>query len=594
MGIVSNLPFELNLIQHFPVLKVQNASLFCHNRHDAWQQDVMTLEAEENDELQLYFYSKDRKARLYIELLDTVPNESGRIHKDEQGHSYCNVSKDKLILYKTSEEYDTLRVGRFLISVFCNDSWYYGIFQIAPKPMSMEEWTIMRDDLETEMKGLALDITKKRTNFGKHYNEEMFTGILHDFLIIQKYSKKVLMALSDISHNPRSEIKTVYENVKISNCANYRMDAQTMKRYAMTAGAEPVVKVPVKTIEYDIQDNRLLKKIVLLYEKKIKQFITLVEDMEKEAAEQKYFQEEWQLNLITFKETAIKLQKLTAILKAQEWYGHIGNLMDAYIPHSFILDARYNILYQMYQELKKKGVHEELNPAVTYTWKKSSSLYEIWCYFKICHLLQEKYSFVESNWSAWTADGRIKPELCEDTRMTFENDKLRLEIIYDRLLPLSKFTTTVEKPLYIAKHHSESKTHNRPDIMLHVFSKEENYYLGSVLLECKYRKLFSFWYDNTSRSSRGQLETYYNNARSIHLLNGLGDVLQMHPVTKVIALTPDENGEGIWHWDFNIAVKTFKASKTKEWETSLKNELFGEIARIEERYIKVEGLLSGL
>ena len=48
--------------------------------------------------------------------------------------------------------------------------------------------------------------------------------------------------------------------------------------------------------------------------------------------------------LLEFRETAEKLKKVTAILKAQEWFGKVGKLSGPYIPHSFILDTRYNTI----------------------------------------------------------------------------------------------------------------------------------------------------------------------------------------------------------------------------------------------------------
>lgn len=137
--------------------------------------------------------------------------------------------------------------------------------------------------------------------------------------------------------------------------------------------------------------------------------------------------------------------------------------------------------------------------------------------------------------------------------------------------------------MYIAKHHSEYRNHNRPDILINVYDSEFDMYLGSIIVECKYRKLYSFWNENSKRSSRGQLEAYYNNARSAELFDGLGDKLNIRPVNKVIVLSPDELAGGKEQKDFNIETKTFKASKDSVFDKNLKKAIVSEINNISER-----------
>ena len=51
----------------------------------------------------------------------------------------------------------------------------------------------------------------------------------------------------------------------------------------------------------------------------------------------------------------------------------------------------YNTLYQMYLELKRDTFKIGFDPEFSYTWKRSSYLYEMWCYFKFIHLLASEY-----------------------------------------------------------------------------------------------------------------------------------------------------------------------------------------------------------
>lgn len=289
--------------------------------------------------------------------------------------------------------------------------------------------------------------------------------------------------------------------------------------------------------------------------------------------------------LLEFRETAEKLKKVTAILKAQEWFGKVGKLSGPYIPHSFILDTRYNTIYQMHMELKQNEVQIHLNPEFDYTWKRSSYLYEMWCFFKVCHFCFEKLDLEYSDWNFDLKGEVFFPFLKEGTMVRFSNPVIRVDVVYDQCLPLEKEATDINHPLYIAKQHGNHRNHNRPDIVLNVYDNERNVYLGSIILECKYRKLHSFWSEDSTRSSRGQLEAYYNNARSSHLLAGLGESFNIRPISKVLALSPDDRADGLEQEDFGIEIKTFKPTEDGR-EEHINQWIFEEIVNLEKRYDK--------
>lgn len=580
MDIVSDLPFKLQLIKRFPAMTVQNATVFYLNEHQMWCQNLATLSAEENDEIEILFESEDEEARLYLEALDIMPLDDGNVKEDESGEIYRVPSEKAFVLYKSNADYDALRVDVFKISVYCKNEWYYGTFKILPKPMSGQEWIMMKEDLEAEIKGLAQDIVRRNTGIGRFKEGDIPPKLLYDFLVIRKYSKNVLNALVDIAENPRYEIITQYENVPSNrNCV---FDAETVKHYVMKSGSEPTFKVPAKVTCYDIQDNRLIKMIVLEYEKRIQRFLDLLDAMDKYSTtfnsgaslQYKYI---WRESITEFRETALKLKKMTSILKSKDWYFEVSDLSQPYIPHSFILDTRYNTLYQMYLALKKEEIQVELDPEFSYTWKRSSYLYEMWSYFKVCHILALKFNVANTDWNFIFSDKVLFPFLEAGTEIAFEDEEVRIQVIFDNPLPTNKVETSETHPLFIARHHDSFRTHNRPDIVINVYDKRTTWYLGTIILECKYRKLNSFWSDNSMRSSRGQLEAYYNNARSRYLYGTLGEILKSNPVKKVIVLTPDIYGEGKEQRDFNILVKGFKPSETDNMINSLQEELLSEI-----------------
>lgn len=192
----------------------------------------------------------------------------------------------------------------------------------------------------------------------------------------------------------------------------------------------------------------------------------------------------------------------------------------------------------------------------------------------VIHLLASEYEMDIAGWNSIFTGKILFPFLDAGTVMEFNNGEIYLKVVFDNPLVFhSQKTDKDNNPLYIAKTQEYSKMHNRPDILIHVYNMSSGWYLGSIVLECKYRKINSFWNENSQRSSIGQLQACYNNTRSEYLFGGKGTRLNIRPVKKVIVLTPDIHGDGKSQADFNILIKGFKPTDTEEWSSSLTEEL---------------------
>lgn len=582
MAIVSNLPFKLQVIRKFPIETHQEGLLFFDDEKEIWKKEVITLSIEENDEIEILFDSEDDNAKLYLEALDIVPLDDHKIAYDSEGRIYRMPSSESFILYKANSGYDALCVDTFQISVYCNEAWYYGTLQVLPKPMNMNEWTMMKDDLEKEMVGLAQDIVRRNIGLGNQKYGNLPPKVLYDFIVMRKYSQSLLVALLDIAENPRCEIVTEYK--KVGNNKNCRLDEESIRRYATRAGSEATYKVPVKVINYDIQDNRILKNIIIDYDNRLNIFLELLVELRDyannfDSGRTIQYKNEWEKSISEFKNVAKKLKKMTSLLKTQEWYLKVRKISRPYIPHSFIMDTRYNTLYQMYLELKRETFKVEFDPEFSYTWKRSSYLYEMWCYFKIIHLLSKQYEMNEPDWARVFSGKILFPFLNVGTSIEFKSENVKLEVVFDKPLVFENKKTDISSPLYVAKTQEYSKMHNRPDILIYVYDIKNGWYLGSIVLECKYRKIYSIE-ANGQRGSIGQLQAYYNNTRSEHLFGGWGKRLNMRPVRKVIVLTPDIKGDGKSQDDFSILFKSFKPADDEEWNKSLMDEVNSNIEEL--------------
>lgn len=575
MAIASSLPFKLHVIKKFPKETYQEGVLFFDNEKEIWEKEIVTLSIEENDEIDVLFESEDENAKLYLKALDIVPIDDRKITYDSEGNIYRQPSSEPFVLYRSNKKFDALCVDQFQISIYCYENWYYGTLQVLPKPMNSSEWTMMKDDLEKEMVGLAQDIVRRNIGLGNQKYGDIPPRILYDFIVIRKYARSVLPALMDIVENPRCEIVTQYKNV--GNNKNCRLDEESIRRYVTRAGSEATYKVPIKVINYDIQDNRILKNIIIDYENRLNHFLKLLVELRAYTSNFDFektvqYKNEWKRSILEFESVAQRLKKMTSLIKTQEWYFDIEKVSRPYIPHSFIMDARYNTLYQMYLELKREDFKVEFDPEFSYTWKRSSYLYEMWCYLKLVHLLSKKYEMNELDWTSVFSGKILFPFLNTGTSIELKNEDIKLEVVFDKPLVFEKTKTDIYSPLYVAKTQEYSKIHNRPDILIYVYDAKNGWYLGSIVLECKYRKLDSIESDN-QRGSIGQLQAYYNNTRSEYLFGGWGKKFNMRPVKKVIVLTPDVKGNGKSHDDFSILFKSFKPADTEEWNESLMHEV---------------------
>lgn len=544
---------------------------------------------KENDEMDLYFNSTDKEARLYLDALECCPS-SNRIMVDDEGFVYCTPGEEVIKLYRSDSSYDALRVDVLQISVICGLNSYFSFLKIAPKQLSLEEWKIMRDDLEIEIQGLAQDIVRRNIGLGDEAKGLLPPDDLYAFLIINKNAHAIMSALLDIKDKPKYKLKKRYEEVDESK--NREIDTETVKKYLQRGALNHTLFVPRRDIVYDIQENRLLKKIIKAYDEKLAHFIDvicstlnyrkqrLIRYPKHSLYDEKYIQ-----GLESYLATAEKLKKITNIIKSAEWFQTVKNPEDMFIPHSFAVDSRYGSLYRMYSEMNKRNFSVQLDPQYSYSWKKSSSLYEMWCYICICRSFLQEYTEVGLRVQDIFMKDHLFPFLKSGTKILLENEDSAVEIIYDSVLPKkSEQVKLYGHPLYITGKHT------RPDICINMYSKKSGWYVGSFIIECKYRSLKAFWYGNTW-SSREQIKAYHNDSKSPLFFNGFLDLFtSSRPVLHVFTFTPDIFDEREYS-DDQVTLLTFRPTRDRDIVEKVCERLIDEVSNAvklaDQFYIKI-------
>ncbi|MCH1978758.1 DUF2357 domain-containing protein [Lawsonibacter sp. OA9] len=551
------------------------------------EEDCATI--KENDEMDLYFNSTDKEARLYLDALECCPS-SNRIMVDDEGFVYCTPGEEVIKLYRSDSSYDALRVDVLQISVMCGLNSYFSFLKIAPKQLSLEEWKIMRDDLETEIQGLAQDIVRRNIGLGDEVKGLLPPDDLYAFLIINKNAHAIMSALLDIKDKPKYKLKKRYEEVDESK--NREIDTETVKKYLQRGALNHTLLVPRRDIVYDIQENRLLKKIVKAYDEKLAHFIDVIystlnyrKQRLTRYPKHSLYDEKYIQGLESYLATAEKLKKITNIIKSAEWFQTVKNPEDMFIPHSFAVDSRYGSLYRMYLEMNKRNFSVQLDPQYSYSWKKSSSLYEMWCYICICRSFLQQYTEVGLRVQDIFMKDHLFPFLKSGTKILLENKDSAVEIIYDSVLPKkSEQVKLYGHPLYITGKHT------RPDICINMYSKKSGWYVGSFIIECKYRSLKAFWYGNTW-SSREQIKAYHNDSKSPLFFNGFLDLFtSSRPVLHVFTFTPDIFDEREYS-DDQVTLLTFRPTRDRDIVEKVCERLIDEVSNAvklaDQFYIKI-------
>lgn len=551
------------------------------------EEDCATI--KENDEMDLYFNSTDKEARLYLDALECCPS-SNRIMVDDEGFVYCTPGEEVIKLYRSDSSYDALRVDVLQISVICGLNSYFSFLKIAPKQLSLEEWKIMRNDLETEIQGLAQDIVRRNIGLGDEAKGLLPPDDLYAFLIINKNAHAIMSALLDIKDKPKYKLKKRYEEVDESK--NREIDTETVKKYLQRGALNHTLFVPRRDIVYDIQENRLLKKIIKAYDEKLAHFIDVIystlnyrKQRLTRYPKHSLYDEKYIQGLESYLATAEKLKKITNIIKSAEWFQTVKNPEDMFIPHSFAVDARYGSLYRMYLEMNKRNFSVQLDPQYSYSWKKSSSLYEMWCYICICRSFLQQYTEVGLKAQDIFMKDHLFPFLKSGTKILLENEDSAVAIIYDSVLPKkSEQVKLYGHPLYITGKHT------RPDICINMYSKKSGWYVGSFIIECKYRSLKAFWYGNTW-SSREQIKAYHNDSKSPLFFNGFFDLFtSSRPVRHVFTFTPDIFDEREYS-DDQVTLLTFRPTRDRDIVEKVCERLIDEVSNAvtlaDEFYTKV-------
>ena len=547
MAIVSDLPFVLEFQKDYTTIEpvVIPCALFYDDKAEALSSKVPTVVIQENDPISISFHAEE-EARLYLDALDIIPAEFG-CELDKDGRIYYAASPERLPLYRLgNDEFDELRVDNFLLEVHVENKIFYGWLQIQPKQLYQNEWEIMVEDLEHVATGLAQDIVQRNIGFGEFSSIAIPPEQLRQFLILQKRAPRLLSALYDIANNPRFAITTNY--VRVERTKDVVMDNNSIRQELRKPNQGRFILAPQKSLNYNTQENRYLKKLINFCIKRIEEFSSTIENLlskDNLITNSPYHSTQYKLiynrNLNQYYETSKKLIKMMNIISQKEWYQSVSNFSNGRGSHAFALDPCFSFVEKVYRELLDDAFSVQIDPSYSFSWKKSSQLYEVWCFLTICRWFEKHYISNENAIISQSTNRMLFPALTSGKQVVYFSEEVKLVLSYDRIVPGSANECSMYiDPFYYDYSDTDRNIHNRPDIRIDIYYIPEDIYIGSIVVECKYRKIRNF-YKNCTYNSKEQLDDYYGESKTQLYFDRLSMSHDIRPVKKVFAVTPDNS-----------------------------------------------------
>ena len=514
---------------------------FAESYSEMTQKDCTIARIREFDELGFLFDSDDPDARLYMDGFDQL--DAYKVQSDEDGLYYVNAAIDKQMLYDPSvDRVYPFRVGQYGVRIKLGGRQFYALIRVIPSHLSEDEWEIMRDEVEGELRGLAADVIFRNAGFDP-VTGQMSLKLLYQFFVLQKHYHAVRGALLDIKDRPNYIVRKEYRREPSEK--ETRTDAVTIRDYLRGAKTRSGMLVPENIVSYDLPENRWVKEILRDYSVRLNEFRDALEGTIRiyrdRLAEYNTYRDTIRVRAVAtaiehfmeYSDMAAQLLKVNAILRFQDWFQTVKPLTNREIPHALTRDPRYSVLYRMYRELHYDTIRLRYGDFYTYGWASTDRMYEMWCYFRLARILtSEAGGFVIKEWISEKIDREILvPELRSGSYVVFEKDDVRIRMYYDAVVSERSVDTSIENPVFTRS------THKRPDGRLDIYVKGE--YRKSIVFDCKYRRLRNFYQKANKQSSFSQLLSYKNDFSSPYILkNENFSIRLLRPVSWVWVFYP--------------------------------------------------------
>ncbi|ACK60419.1 TPA: DUF2357 domain-containing protein [Bacillus cereus] len=551
--------------------KIKELTNFVTNKNDLCQiNEQSMLEITENIDMEIRFDCDDFNARFYMDGLDIL---SIRLLEVDEGENvYFPPSPEYVTIYKNVDdnyralqqqsvpnriEYYPLIPGYYRIKVMYQNQAYYSVVKVVPKQITVEQWEVMKKEVQDTLEGLAQDLIRKNVSIEKDDSDIIPMDMLRKIYVLKSEYQKLINSILVIREQPRLKISKKYSLVSVGK--NSFVDAQSIRYRAKHPESMNEIYTPSYYENHNIIENQWIVYIMNFIVKEMKNAAIFIDKyimkLTNELKEEKRFIHENNQIRVETKEksleelrgyikfvTKIKIECKALLL--EEWAQPISTKKPMRIPHVLNLDVRYKRIFKVYRMLNDKEFSIKQDSKYDFYWKRTDKLYEIWGFIKFMKALQSnKLGFKVV--SGWIYDEKYKekniniPFLESSTTIVYEKDDIKLHLVYDEEISTKETRTTRAKPLYV------NSKYNRPDTRIDVYKKNE--YVGSLIVDFKYRPRRNVWKSNAVNASyqnrtMQQLISYRQSIQSNYIFENSKSKNFRHrilPVQEVWAVYPN-------------------------------------------------------
>lgn len=505
-----------------------------------WDDRIHTYaEIRENLDLELVFTCGEDSARCTMDGFDILHDDH---MKREDGDPYMHPGTLVLFRHGDAKSYYPYIPGIYRIMVTVGSQRFYSFVKVQSNRLTEGQLDTMREEVESLLKGLALDLVRKNRipqGIDMTFDASLFT----QFKCLDESFHLISAVVADLSRRFRSSIKKEYILQPVEQ-PSY-MDSVSIGYRLRHPESTNERMVRKNRIQYDLPENRQLKRIVEKWNVLLGEFILqvdrMLESFDSPAHYSSYttgqrrhsLSREWN----GYRKQAEKIRSTLTQLRLCPWYAEINHAAPASVPANMFMDERYHAIYRIDRRLSLDRTNVSLHPIWRFQWKRTDQLYEIWTFFKVLSILVDlEYAFTSV--PEWMDEGddewgnKMIQAIPEGAGFDLGKGDLTLRLLYGRKIPGGQSETTPDRdPIYT------NGRNDTPDIRVDVYQK--GVFIGSIIMDAKYRKKRDLM--DERYTTRYQLTSYADQIRSPYIYNKK----RWHstrPVHRVIVLYPDKWG----------------------------------------------------
>ena len=510
------------------------------------------------------------------------------------------------IIISAGGDSDSLVPGQYNLIVDKPNERIEFLFNVNPKNIKLKELLDMREILEKICNGLSKDIYKERLGLKEsdlnkcNIDFEAYNYLYENF-------GRLIYSMRSIIKNP---INTIYNNYKVGRIVG-KQDYKTSK-WLNKKGIIKKNKFLSKHtyLESNIKENIIIKDILIniLYfldtilnefnycryniNNKIRNSNDKMERLQYRKlksnglayVKRKQYEISRDCDIIQkdikcYKKRIhllnVEISKILSIkyeinnFLNNSWIKYVqNNGKELVVSKSIYKNNNYYCIYDIYRKMFYEN--SQRVSGKRFALKKSSILYEIYCFIIIKDILEKMdYEWVDG----WMREKHDKfvvgGDLESGDYVIMIKDNIKIEMFYDIFIDRASDVIGSDK----SKIVSSNSERRRPDILISLY--KDDVFIKSMIVEVKYRRKCCLYDKDIETDIIHQLKEY----RNLDFYDGINKKIDLsRPIQKVITIFPDDKEEVIKEEIYGFIFLSLKPKENLRNSTLGYQNLYNEIS----------------